>query len=110
MEVLKLYGVHRDVIKLRDDPNTGKEAVVYEWKCGGVEAGVGRSHTVKANVRQGCVITSMLFHVFVNHTLHDALSQLPFDKQFGVQIITKPGSALLKDLTTGWLTHLLIQS
>eukprot|EP00955_Chlamydomonas_euryale_P075344 362292-Chlamydomonas_euryale.AAC.5 len=66
-----LYGVHLHVIKLLEELHTGTEAVVP------VDGEVGRSSTVKAGVRQGC---------------------LPPDKQFGVQIITNLGGALLTNL------------
>eukprot|EP00955_Chlamydomonas_euryale_P055268 356081-Chlamydomonas_euryale.AAC.2 len=91
-EVLKLYGVHPDVIKLLEDLHTGMEAVVR------VDCEAGRSFTVKAGVRQGCVIAPSVFNVFVHHVLQKALSQLPSNKQFGVQIITKSGCALPTDL------------
>eukprot|EP00955_Chlamydomonas_euryale_P090931 364585-Chlamydomonas_euryale.AAC.3 len=51
--------------------HTGTEAVVR------VDGAVGRSLTVKAGVRQGCVIKPMLFNVFVDHILQEALSQPP---------------------------------
>ena len=91
-QVLKLYGVHPHVIKLLEDLHTGTEAVIR------VDGKVGRSFTVKAGVRQGCVIAPTLFNVFVDHILQEALSRLPPDKQFGVQIITKSGGALPTDL------------
>eukprot|EP00955_Chlamydomonas_euryale_P025471 268775-Chlamydomonas_euryale.AAC.1 len=59
---------------------------------------VGRSFAVKAGVRQGCVIAPVLFNVFVEHILQESLSQLSPDKHFGVQIISKSGSALPTDL------------
>eukprot|EP00955_Chlamydomonas_euryale_P104301 365555-Chlamydomonas_euryale.AAC.21 len=70
-------------IKLPEDLHTGTEAVVT------VDGEVRRSFTVKAGVRQGCVIAPTFFTVFVDHILQEALSQLPPDKQFGVQILTK---------------------
>eukprot|EP00955_Chlamydomonas_euryale_P062500 358393-Chlamydomonas_euryale.AAC.1 len=87
-EVLKLYGVHPHVVKLLQDLHMGTEVVVR------MDGEVGRSFTVKAGVREGCVIARTLFTVFVDHILQEALSQLPLDKQFGVQIITKSGGAL----------------
>eukprot|EP00955_Chlamydomonas_euryale_P081063 363518-Chlamydomonas_euryale.AAC.10 len=57
-----------------------------------------RSSTLKAGLRQGCVLAPMLLSFFVGHILQEALSTLPPDKQFGVQIVTKTGGALPTDL------------
>eukprot|EP00955_Chlamydomonas_euryale_P082289 363696-Chlamydomonas_euryale.AAC.4 len=77
-EVLKLSGVHPHAIKMLAYLHTGTEAVVQ------VGGEVGRSFTVKAGMQQGCVIALMLFNVFVDHILQEALSQLPPNKQFSV--------------------------
>eukprot|EP00955_Chlamydomonas_euryale_P036616 350494-Chlamydomonas_euryale.AAC.23 len=90
-KVLKLYGVHPHSIRLLEDLHTGTEAVVR------VDGEAKRSFTAKSGVRQGCVIAPTLLNVFVDHLLQEVLSQLPPDKQFGVQII-KSGSALPTDL------------
>eukprot|EP00955_Chlamydomonas_euryale_P072721 361493-Chlamydomonas_euryale.AAC.2 len=63
-----------------------------------VDGEEGRSFTVKAGVQQRCVIAPMLFNVFVDQFLKEALLQLPPDKQFGDQITTKSGGALPTDL------------
>eukprot|EP00955_Chlamydomonas_euryale_P034173 349707-Chlamydomonas_euryale.AAC.2 len=80
-EVLNLYGVHPHVINLLEDLHTSTEAVVR------VDGEVGRSFTVKAGVRQGCVLAPTFSNVFVDHILQEALSQLPTDKQFGEQLL-----------------------
>eukprot|EP00955_Chlamydomonas_euryale_P093478 364787-Chlamydomonas_euryale.AAC.16 len=87
--------MHPHVIKLLEDLQTGTEAVMR------VDFEVGRAFTVKAGVRQGCVrsYAPTLFNVFVDHNLQEALSQLPPNKQFGVQII-QSGGALPTDLTS----------
>eukprot|EP00955_Chlamydomonas_euryale_P020465 216911-Chlamydomonas_euryale.AAC.2 len=83
-EVRKLYGVHPHVITLLEDLHTGTEADAR------VDGEVGRSFTVKAGVRPGCVITPTLFNVFVNQNLQEALSQLP------------PKSNLAMEYEVGW--------
>eukprot|EP00955_Chlamydomonas_euryale_P064851 359093-Chlamydomonas_euryale.AAC.7 len=62
-----------------------------------VTGGVGCSFTVKARVRQGCVIAPVLFNVFIDHILQEALSQLPPDQESGVRINTKSSGALCID-------------
>eukprot|EP00955_Chlamydomonas_euryale_P057733 356878-Chlamydomonas_euryale.AAC.3 len=63
--------VHPHVVKLLEDLHTDTEAIVREDGEGGC------SFTVQTGVRQGCIIATMLFNVFIDHILQEALSQLP---------------------------------
>ena len=70
-KVLRLYGVHPKLITLLKDLHSGSTAAV---RVGGE---LGQQFAVEAGVRQGCVVASVLFNIFLDHVLKEALAKMP---------------------------------
>jgi hypothetical protein len=70
-KVLKLYAVHPKLIALLEDLHSGTSAAVR------LDGRVGTAFAVTAGVRQGCVAAPMLFNIFIDHVVKQALSRMP---------------------------------
>jgi hypothetical protein len=70
-KVLRVYGVHGKLIELLEDLHTGTQAAV---KLGGAVSGW---FDVKSGVRQGCVIAPLLFNIYMDFVVKQALAQMP---------------------------------
>ncbi len=66
-QVLRTYGVPERLISLLQDLHSGTQAVV---RLGGR---VGRNFSVTSGVRQGCVVALLLFNVFLDFIVKEAL-------------------------------------
>jgi hypothetical protein len=69
--VLRAYGVPSLLVELLMDLHTGTEAIV---RLGTV---MGESFVVSAGVRQGCVIAPLLFNVYIDFVVRQALARMP---------------------------------
>ena len=70
-KVLHLYKVHPKLIALLEDLHTGTTTAVR------LDGRVGSAFGVTAVVRQGCVAAPMLFNVFMDHIVKQALERMP---------------------------------
>jgi hypothetical protein len=85
-KVLELYGVHAKLIALLQDLHVGTQAAV---RMDGV---VGPWFEVSSGVRQGCVIAPLLFNVFMDFVVKQALSRMP--PGCGVQMCLRKGGGV----------------
>jgi hypothetical protein len=69
--VLRAYGVPPLLVELLMDLHTGTQAAV---RLGAVK---GESFAVSSGVRQGCVIAPMLFNVYIDFVVRQALARMP---------------------------------
>ena len=69
--ILRVYGVHAKLIELLEDLHTGTQAAV---RMGG---SVSEWFDVRGGVRQGCVIAPMLFNIYMDFVVRQALAQMP---------------------------------
>ena len=66
-----MYGVHTKLIELLMDLHTGTQAAV---RMGGV---VSEWFDVHGGVRQGCVIAPLLFNIYMDFVVRQAMAQMP---------------------------------
>ena len=69
--ILHVYGVHTKLIELLMDLHTGTQAAV---RMGGV---VSEWFDVHGGVRQGCVIAPLLFNIYMDFVVRQAMAQMP---------------------------------
>jgi hypothetical protein len=82
-KVLEHYGVHAKLIALLQDLHVGTQAAVR------MDGEVGPWFEVSSGVRQGCVIAPLLFNVFMDFVVKEALSRMPTG--CGVQMCLRRG-------------------
>jgi hypothetical protein len=70
-QVLAYYGVDHHIISLLRDLHTGTQAAVR------LDGTLGEWFDVTSGVRQGCVIAPLLFNVFMDFVVRQALKQMP---------------------------------
>ena len=66
--ILHVYGVHTKLIELLMDLHTGTQAAV---RMGGV---VSEWFDVHGGVRQGCVIAPLLFNIYMDFVVRQAMA------------------------------------
>lgn len=76
--VLRVYGVHQKLVGLLEDLHTGTQAAV---RMGG---GLSEWFDVRSGVRQGCVIAPLLFNIYIDFVVKQALALMP--EGCGVQL------------------------
>ena len=69
--ILRVYGVHTKLIELLMDLHTGTQAAVR--MCGVVS----EWFDVHGGVRQGCVIAPLLFNIYMDFVVRQAMAQMP---------------------------------
>jgi hypothetical protein len=69
--VLRVYGVHKKLVELLEDLHTGTQAAV---RMGG---GLSEWFDVQSGVRQGCVIAPLLFNIYIDFVVKQALARMP---------------------------------
>ena len=69
--VLRVYGVHKKLVELLEDLHTGTQAAV---RLGGK---LSEWFDVRSGVRQGCVIAPVLFNIYIDFVVKQALAQMP---------------------------------
>ena len=69
--VLMVYGVHKKLVELLEDLHTGTQAAV---RMGG---GLSEWFDVQSGVRQGCVIAPLLFNIYIDFVVKQALARMP---------------------------------
>jgi hypothetical protein len=69
--VLRVYGVHQKLVELLEDLHTGTQAAV---RMGG---GLSEWFDVQSGVRQGCVIAPLLFNIYIDFVVKQALALMP---------------------------------
>jgi hypothetical protein len=69
--ILRVYGVHTKLIELLMDLHTGTQAAV---RMGGM---LSEWFDVHGGVRQGCVIAPMLFNIYMDFVVRQAMAQMP---------------------------------
>jgi hypothetical protein len=69
--ILHVYGVHKKLIELLEDLHTGTQAAV---RMGGQ---MSEWFDVLGGVRQGCVIAPLLFNIYMDFVVKQALAQMP---------------------------------
>jgi endonuclease/exonuclease/phosphatase family metal-dependent hydrolase len=87
-KVLRVYGVHEKLVQLLEDLHIGTQAAV---KLGGA---VSEWFEVKSGVRQGCVIAPLLFNIYMDFVVRQALAQMPPD--CGVKLAYHADGQLLR--------------
>jgi hypothetical protein len=85
-KVLALYGVHPKLIALLQDLHVGTQAAVR------MDGQVGPTFEVSEGVRQGCVIAPLLFNVFMDFVVKQALARMP--PGCGVQMCVRQGGGV----------------
>jgi hypothetical protein len=71
--ILHIYKVPSKIVQLLEDLHVGTLATV---RLGGQ---VGKEFTVNSSVRQGCVVVPLLFNVFLDFVVRQALADMPED-------------------------------
>jgi hypothetical protein len=77
--ILRTYRVPSKIVELLEDLHTGTLAAV---RLGGDRGG---EFTVSSGVRQGCIVAPLLFNVFLDFVVKQALESMPPDAGVGVQ-------------------------
>jgi exonuclease III len=88
--ILRVYGVHTKLIELLMDLHTGTQAAV---RMGGV---VSEWFDVHGGVRQGCVIAPLLFNVYMDFVVRQAMAQMP--EGCGVKLAYNANGKLQRDV------------
>ena len=83
--VLALFNVHPKIVALLEDLHTGTTAALR------MDGDIGPSFAVDSGVRQGCVIAPMLFNVYMDYMLQQALSRMQseFGEDCGVGVFVQ---------------------
>jgi hypothetical protein len=78
--VMRMYDVPEKLICLLKDLHEGTMAAV-KWK-----GGVSDWFEVKTGVRQGCMIAPLLFNIFIDYIVRDALHDMPSGFKLGYRV------------------------
>jgi hypothetical protein len=70
-QILRVYGVHAKLVELLEDLHKGTQAAV---RMGG---SMSEWFDVRGGVRQGCVISPLLFNIYMDFVVKQALAQMP---------------------------------
>jgi hypothetical protein len=85
--ILRVYRVPSKIVELLEDLHTGTLATV---RLGG---DLGQEFSVGSGVRQGCTVAALLFNVFLDFVVKQALASMPPD--FGVSMQFRADGNLL---------------
>jgi len=77
--ILRVYQVPSKIVELLEDLHTGMLAAV---RLGG---DLGQEFPVDSMVRQGCIVVTLLFNVFLDLVVKQALASMPPDSGVSVQ-------------------------
>ncbi len=77
--ILRVYRVPSKIVELLEDLHTGTLAAV---RLGG---DLGQEFSVGSRVRQGCIVAALLFNVFLDFVVKQALANMPPDSGVSVQ-------------------------
>jgi hypothetical protein len=77
--ILRVYRVPSKIVELLEDLHTGTLAAV---RLGG---DLGQEFSVGNRVRQGCTVAALLFNVFLDFVVKQALASMPPDSGVSVQ-------------------------
>ena len=69
-QILRVYGVHAKLVELLEDLHKGTQAAV---RMGG---SMSEWFDVRGRVRQGCVISPLLFNIYMDFVVKQALAQM----------------------------------
>jgi hypothetical protein len=77
--ILRVYWVPSKIVELLEDLQTGTLATV---RLGG---DLGQEFSVGSGVRQGCIVAPLLFNVFLDFVVKQALASMPPDSGESMQ-------------------------
>ena len=70
-QILRVYGVHAKLVELLEDLHKGTQVAV---RMGG---SMSERFDVRGGVQQGCVISPLLFNIYMDFVVKQALAQMP---------------------------------